>query len=282
MDNRTSLLNKIHKEISPKVQSPSLAAQVILGEVLDRPRAWLLTHPDPALTPVQQRQLSAMIQDLKQGIPLPYVIGHWEFYRADFVVSPAVMIPRPETEYLVKHALGWLEDRPSRRKAADIGTGTGCISISLAREIPDLKILAGDLSWDALQIARQNIHRHRVSHQIELINMDLLSGIRTRLDLITANLPYIPTRKLSRLTVANHEPRIALDGGQDGLQTIGRILETAPPYLTPGGLLLLEIDEDTGKESLQLASNLGSAFQVQLEQDLAGQDRYLILHKEGQ
>jgi release factor glutamine methyltransferase len=214
------------------------------------------------------------------------VLGCWEFYGLELIVSPEVLIPRPETESLVETALGWLR-RPGSaiRKCVDIGTGSGCIAIALALNAPNLVLTATDISSTALAIAHANAHKLHVLDRIHFVEADLLASpalVAQRFDLLVANLPYIPTWTLHQLEVFDHEPSLALDGGPDGLAVIRRLLETAPAHLAEGGALLLEIEASQGKSALALARAAfpKSAFpyaDIQVLPDLAGKDRLLAI-----
>jgi release factor glutamine methyltransferase len=278
---KNHLLEKTRQLLHPHTETPYLAAQLLIREVLNKPRSYVLAHPDSDLTPAQRSRLDSMTEQIRQGTPLPYVIGHWEFYQRDFKVNPSVLIPRPETELLVDHALQWFSDHPSRRWAADIGTGSGCIAVSLAAEIPDLQIAASDLSFPALVTAAQNARRHGVSGRVHLLQSNLLSGMQTHYDLIISNLPYIPRLKLHQLAVYGREPTLALDGGEDGLESIAGLLASANRVTAPGAILLLEIDEETGPESLVLGRHHFPEAEIRLKADLSGQDRYLIIQRKG-
>ncbi len=129
-------------------------------------RSWVLAHPELSLTIDQQDQLKEWLQRLGSGEPLPYVLGEWEFYGLDFFLSPAVLIPRPETELLVERALGWLKEHPGCSRAADVGTGSGCIAIALAANCPDLSVTASDISFEALRVARSNAARYCLDGRI--------------------------------------------------------------------------------------------------------------------
>jgi release factor glutamine methyltransferase len=207
---------------------------------------------------------------------LPYLLGHWEFYGLDFMVSPSALIPRPETELLVEQALAWLRQRPQRRLVADVGTGCGCIAVTLATHLPGLRVIASDLSFAALKLARANSRKLVVEQRISFIQCDLLAPFN-KFDLIAANLPYIPSSELELLPVARREPRLALDGGPDGLETIRRLLQQALTRLAAGGLLLLEIEASQGSAALALAQAAFPYAQIQLLSDLAGQDRLIRL-----
>jgi release factor glutamine methyltransferase len=251
----------------------SLALQVLVSHVLARPRAWMLAHPESELTPEQLERLNGLAAQLAQGVPLPYLTGEQEFFGLAFHVTPAVLIPRPETELLVEQALEWLRAHPEKRTAADIGTGSGCIAVTLAKHIPDLRMLAIDLSPEALEAAQKNAARHEVQEQITFRRGDLLDGLDSRLDLICANLPYIPHPSLAGLDVAKHEPSLALNGGADGLELIRRLLKNAPDRLAPGGMILLEIQYDQGDAVRMLAREVFPGAQVEILRDLAGLDR---------
>jgi release factor glutamine methyltransferase len=244
-----NILDQIQARLSAVSETPGLDAQVLLAAVSGRGRSWALAHPEAHLTDEQTTALEAALLRLEGGEPLPYVLGKWEFYGLDFALSPAALIPRPETELLVEQALGWLRAHPGRRWAADVGTGSGCIAVALAVNIPDLKILASDLSAEALQLAGDNARRHEVWERLSLVQADLLPLAGRSFDLICANLPYIPSRKLKGLKVSAHEPLLALDGGPDGLDLIRRLLDRAPESLAPDGLLLLEIEASQGPAS---------------------------------
>lgn len=283
----STLLATIRARLGPESETASLEAQVLLAHVLGAPRAWVLAHPEARLSSEQTSLLEAYLQRLEGGEPLPYVLGHWEFFGLDFTVTPDVLIPRPETELLVEQALGWLRLHASRRLAADVGTGSGCIAVALAAHIPDLHILASDLSPAALQVASHNAARHAAGDRITFIQTDLLltnwptgsTANRTHLanqfDLICANLPYIPTETLAALRVARWEPRIALDGGRDGLDLLRRLVAGAPDQLAPGGLLLLEIEARQGAAAAALARQAFPQAEVQVLPDLSGLDRVI-------
>ncbi len=257
--------------------SPALDAQVLLANITGQNRAWLFAHPEAALTLEQQETLEAAVSRLITGEPLPYVIGHWEFYGLDFATNAHTLIPRPETELMVEQALNWLQAHPDQRQAADIGTGSGCIAISLAVHIPDLEITATDISPAALKVAQSNAQTHAVSKRINFIEADLLSlpALHTPLHVICANLPYIPTKTLKGLDVFGREPTLALDGGPDGLNLIRKLLPQAVRNLSAEGLLLLEIENSQGQSALILAREYFPEAQIDLLPDLAGHDRLI-------
>ena len=274
-------LAELSAQLAPLSDTPALEAQVLLAHILQHSRPWVLTHPEIELSLTHQQELEHSAARRQHGESLPYIIGHWEFYGLDFLVTPAVLIPRPETELLVEYALRWLKSHPTCRRAADIGTGSGCIAIALAMHIPDLQVLATDLSPQALDVARQNAARHGVAERITFLQADLLAlqgMIPTQpFDLIAANLPYIPTATLLELPVARFEPRLALDGGEDGLDLIRRLLHQAQAYLSPDGCLLLEIEAGQGDVSRAMAQAAFPHARVTVQADLAGHDRLVTV-----
>ena len=209
------------------------------------------------------------------------MLGHWEFFGLDLEITSDALIPRPETELLVERAIKWLQAAPERRTIADVGTGSGCIAVAIAKNIYDAKIMATDISRPALELAHRNAHRHNVAKRIDFVQCDLLPPhpdlLPTYLhfDLICANLPYIPTQTLQGLSVYGREPTLALDGGVDGLDIVRRLLHIAPEWLAPNGMILLEIEASQGMSALSLAYDAFDSAEFHLHQDLAGHDRLL-------
>ena len=276
--NSREALDDTATRLSALSDTPELDAEVLVAHVLRKPRSWLLAHDDSSLDPEQASTLEILIQRLERGQPLPYVIGHWEFFGLDLDLTPDVLIPRPETELLVEHAIPWLQSSSQRRSIADIGTGSGCIAICIAMHVPAAHILATDISGLALEVARRNALKHHVEPQIDFIECDILPeslSDASHFDLICANLPYIPTNKLHTLPIYGREPTLALDGGQDGLDAFRRLISIAPKYLNPGGRLLLEIEATRGTAALSLAYDSLEEAEIHLYQDLAQKDRLL-------
>lgn len=274
-------VERIANRLHPLSETAVLDAQVLLAHLLNRTRTWIAAHPEVELFPSQEETLSSYLRRLEQGEPLPYLLGYWEFYGRRFEVTPQVLIPRPETELMVERALNWLRHHPKRRWAADVGTGSGCIAISLAAEIKDLRVLATDISLPALRVAQRNARKHGVDERVHWVQCDLLppfppdASPAHRIDLICANLPYVPSTLLPQLPVARYEPLLALNGGQDGLELIRRFLHLVPDWVAPGGLILLEIEASQGAQALSLAYDIFSAAHIHLYPDLAGHDRLL-------
>ena len=156
------LLLDITDSLSSISDTPALDASVLLAHILNKPRTWVLAHPEITLTTDQQNQLNQALTRLECGEPFPYVLGHWEFFGLDFDITSDVLIPRPETELLVEKAVTWLQESPARRTVADIGTGSGAIAVSIAVNVRDVNILATDISKQALQVAQRNAEKHSV------------------------------------------------------------------------------------------------------------------------
>ena len=254
---------------------PSIETLALLSQVLSRPKAWLLAHPDTYLEEDQLQNLNGLLVRLIGGEPLPYLLGHWEFFGIDFVVSPDVLIPRPETELLVEEGMHWAQAQPGSLRAVDVGTGSGCIAVSLGRHCSNLHILSIDISRPALRIARQNVVLQGVQDRVNLLQADLLSACAGPFDLLCANLPYIPSNTLAGLDVSRHEPALALDGGPDGLRLIECLLAQAATRMAPGGLLLLEIESGQGAAALEVAQRLYPQARAEIVNDLAGKPRLL-------
>lgn len=274
-------------------ETPRLDAQVLLAHILRRDRSWVLAHPEATLTPEQENALQTDLRRLQAGTPLPYVLGHWEFFGLDFEVTPDVLIPRPETELLIENALEWVRTHPEPvYRFIDVGSGSGCIPVSLAVHVPRAEILATDISPAALAVARRNAERHGVQDRITFVECDLLpatidggrwtvdatvDGPPSTVQLVTANLPYIPSETVKGLQIARHEPLLALDGGPDGLVLIRRLLALLSPQMDTGQLVLLEIEASLGPAAQALAEAAFPAAIVRIQKDLAGHDRLVII-----
>jgi release factor glutamine methyltransferase len=258
--------------LRPIADAPHLEAQMLLTHVTGRSRTDLLTHPDYPLPEIQRANYQTLVRRRAAGFPLPYLTGRIEFYGLDLVVTPDVLIPRPETETLVDRAL---EYHP--RTAVDVGTGSGCVAIALAVRQPGARVYATDLSAPALRVAADNVRRHEVQAQLYLVHCDLVGPFRGPFDLVISNPPYVATEEWPTLpeAVRRHEPRLALDGGPGGLRTIRRLLTAAPRLLKPGGVLLIEIGAAQGKTATALARTLLPLTRVVLHRDLSGCDRVL-------
>lgn len=250
-------------------ETPTLDVQVLMAFALNQKREWLVAHYNDPLPEDKVDFLNQILSRLQIGEPLAYITGKRSFFGLDFKVTPDVLVPRPETELLVEEAVSWLEANPSRRNMVDVGTGSGIIAISLADRFADLQVTGIDISAPALQIAQDNATLNGLSDRIKWQNNDLLSGIEDHFDLITANLPYIPSQTLQGLSCLKHEPRLALDGGKTGLDLIERLLYQAVPCIQPRGLILLEIEAGQGKSATELAQNIFPQAKIECVNDYA-------------
>ncbi len=258
---------------------PRVEAEVLLTHVVGWSRAELLAHPERSLTQAQAVQFSELVADRAAGYPLPHLTGEVEFYGLDVAVTPEVLIPRPETEVLVDLALERLADRGEPTTVIDVGTGCGCIAVALASHLPEGLIYAIDISPPALAVARQNAERHGLDGRIRFMVGDLLDRRPGPVDLIVSNPPYVTTDEWAELppSIRDHEPRLALDGGADGLEVIRRLLRQSQGLLAPGGALLIEIGATQGGAVKEIAQRLfaQSGITIRVHPDLAGRDRVL-------
>lgn len=252
--------------------TPQLEAEALLAHVLQISRAPLLTHPEWPIAPGQLREYQALVDRRASNYPLPYLTGHVEFYALEFEVAPEVLIPRPETETLVDLAL-------ARRPATvvDVGTGSGCIAVTLAVRLPEVLVCAIDISPAALAVAQRNVERHSVADRVRLMVGDVLNPRPSPADLIVSNPPYVPSGDYGSLppSVRDYEPRLALEGGSDGLALVRQLLAQAPAALKPGGGILVEIGAEQGEATAALARTFFPQAAVRVHPDLAGRDRVL-------
>lgn len=251
--------------------SPALDAQLLMAHVLNASRAHVIAHKERILTPAESADYESLVARREEGEPLAYILGRRAFYDREFIVTPAVLIPRPETEHLVEAALDFLRDRP-RAIVVDVATGSGAIIVTLKGNVPHIHAHATDISADALDVARRNAEAQNVAvafYEGDLLTPVIANGITP--DLVTANLPYIASGDLPDLAVTKHEPRLALDGGADGLDLVRRLLDQVAGLMRPGGGVLLEIGADQGAAVRQLAT--GRFASVRIDKDYAGHDR---------
>jgi len=241
-------LRRAAPELDAITDAPRLEAEILLAHVLQCSRTVLLTHPERPLTPVQLSRYQTLVSRRASAYPLPCLTGRIEFYGLEFEITPEVLIPRPETEVLVGLAL-------ARRPATvvDVGTGSGCIAVSLAVHLPEAAIYAIDISPAALAVAQRNVEWHGVAGRVRLMVGDVLNSRPGPVALIVSNPPYIPTGECSSLpaSVRNHEPRLALDGGPDGLTLIRQLLAQSPAVLETGGGILIEIGAEQGEAAVE-------------------------------
>ena len=228
---------------------PDAARQAVslMAFVLERPRSFLIAHPEYELTPTEQDAFSKALSRRAAREPLQYITGHREFWGLDFEMAPGVLIPRPETEILVEAAIEFLREQQDPT-FCELGIGSGCVSVSLLHSVPDARAVAVDIWPEAIEIAGRNAYRHGVRERLEICRSDLFSDIERIFDMVVSNPPYIPSADIGELEmeVRGFESPLALDGGQDGLDVIRRLVGQSFDHLRPGGLLLIEIGHDQG------------------------------------
>jgi release factor glutamine methyltransferase len=281
------------------VPSHTLAAELLLLHVAGRDRTWLYAHPEEILSAEDTARFCALIHRRANGEPTQHLTGKQEFWGLEFEVTPDVLIPRPETEHLIEVALDRLalrelrEGRPPRLTGkgvtlADIGTGSGCIAVALAKELPDATIYATDISTAALGVARRNASRHGVPDRIHFLESDLLEGFSSlapspspvSFDLIVCNPPYIGKRDAESLPqeVRDHEPPTALFAGEEGYELYGVLVPQAARHLKPGGLLVLELGYNSFP-AVQPLLDPTNWTNVGITNDLAGIPRVLAAER---
>lgn len=260
------------------VEEARLDAELLAGHVLGLSRAAITAHPERELTPKELTRYRDLLARRAAREPLPYIVGHREFYGLDLAVDSRVLIPRPETELLVDHALRFARRAGRPLAVADVGAGSGAIAVALAVHLPDATVYALDTSPGALAVTARNAARHAVQDRVHCVSSDLLAGLPAPVDLIVANLPYVAAAEWPSLPpeVREWEPRPALDGGPDGLDVIRRLLAQAGAFLRPGAALLLEIGAGQGEAALTLAR--AHLADVKLIADYAGLDRLVVAY----
>ncbi len=261
-------------------------AEVLLAHCVEKDRSALYRDGLEGLTAAQQKCFELMLKKRADGEPLAYIVGRKEFMSMEFLVTPDVLIPRPETELMVEKAveiLGDYHETPfTNSELIDVGTGSGAIAVSLAFYAHVKKIYAVDISSSALDVARQNAYRHGVADKIEFYQGDLLAPLlndsNIKAGLITANLPYIPSGEIPALMidVRKYEPLSALDGGQDGLDFYRRLIPQAHRLLQKGGFLLMEISPGQG---LTMKELMKDKWEVEIIPDLAARERLVLAGK---
>ncbi len=272
------LLRAATSQLAATSATPRLDAELLLTHVLGWPRARLLAERDLRPPEETAAAFAALVERRGRGEPVAYLVGHREFYGLDFFVTPATLVPRPETELLVELALEAALRRAGRGaplRIVDVGTGTGAIAVALAAHLPQAQIYAVDLSATALEVARRNVQRHGLAGRVRLLHGDLLAPLEGPVDLIVSNPPYTILDEVEP-AVRAYEPRLALEGGPDGAAVYRRLLSAAPAYLQTEGAVLLEIGAWQGELVAGLLREAFPAAAVAVHQDLAGRDRVVV------
>ena len=296
MDAKTAFKLGIGRLRDADVPSYTLAAELLLLHVAGRDRTWLYAHPEDEISAEQERQLLTLLERRANGEPTQHLTGKQEFWGLEFEVTPDVLIPRPETEHVIEVALDRLALRELREgrkqtlsgeglRIADVGTGSGCIVISLAKDLPGAKFLATDISPEALKVARRNAERHNFADRIEFVHTSLLESVASattvsQFELIASNPPYISRREGPTLQreVRDHEPEMALYGGEEGYELYAALVTQSAAHLIPGGIVVFEL----GHDSLPAVQPLFDApewTRVGITDDLAGIPRVIAAER---
>ncbi len=261
--------------------TPRLDAEILLSHARGCQRIQLYTQFDEPLSDAVRGAMRELVQRRSKAEPVAYLVGQREFFSLVFRVTRDVLIPRPDTETLVMEILDGVNGILSPR-ILDLCTGSGCVAVAVAKNCKSAHITATDISLSAIAIARENGDKHQVSDRVELIESDLFAAIPTgtKFDLIAGNPPYIPSAEIDQLDpeVAKHEPRLALDGGSDGLSVLRRIISDAPRFAAPNALLLLEFTPEQASSITQIVEAQGDYERIEIRKDLGHRPRVLKAH----
>jgi release factor glutamine methyltransferase len=311
-DIRAALKEGMAQLRAAQVPAHTLATELLLMHALGRDRAWIYSHPEESLDPATAQEFLALIARRAAGEPVQYLTGKQEFWGLQFEVTPAVLIPRPETEHVMEVALARLGERGikirmdtgaprEKLRVVDAGTGSGCLAVALAWELPHAEVFATDISAPALEVARRNAARHKVAERIHFLQRDLLTGLentntgsRARphaapesahdgslFDLIVSNPPYIARNEAAQLQreVRDHEPHTALFGGPTGIEMYQRLIDQARDLLRDRGILVLELGHDSAEHVRGIFDAQPAWTKVAITMDLAGIPRVLAAER---
>jgi release factor glutamine methyltransferase len=297
---KDSLAAAISRLTAENVPSSRMNAELLLMFTLGSDRAYLFAHPERKLTHDEQSRYEAALAERARGVPAQYITGHQEFWGMDLIVSPAVLIPRPETEHVIEAVLepqasgerrtsdlgpqtsaaanAEVRGRKSEVRIVDVGTGSGCIALALAKELPHAEIHASDISAAALEIARANAARHQFERRIRFHKTDLLEGLEGQFDFVVSNPPYVGESEEDtvQLEVRKFEPRNAVFAGPKGTEVIARLIPQAHAILRPGGWLVIEISGTIAEEVRKL---LEGWEEVHIKPDLQSIPRVAMARK---
>jgi len=295
-----------------QISSHTLATELLLMHALERDRAWIYSHPEESLDPATAQKFLLLIARRAAGEPVQYLTGKQEFWGLEFEVTPAVLIPRPETEHVMEVALARLGERGlkihmdsgaprEKMRVADVGTGSGCLAVALAWELPHAEVFATDISASTLEVARRNAARHGVADRIHFLQCDLLNGLQnaevssvgvrhgvpasvqreSQFDLIVSNPPYIARNDAGQLQreVRDHEPHAALFGGPTGIEMYQRLIDQARDLLRDRGILVLELGHDSTEHVRGIVDAQPGWTNVAITMDLAGIPRVLAAER---
>jgi release factor glutamine methyltransferase len=297
------LLNWVTQYLTDKgIDSPRLSAELLLSDVLGLKRIELYTQYDKTVAKKELDRLRDLVKRAGQNEPIAYLVGKTEFYSMELLVNPACLIPRPETELLVQRAVEFLRTRNDKQFVCDLCTGCGCIAAAIARNFPNARIIATDISDSALAVAAQNVEKHQLQDKITLLTGDLFEPLIPQLDtgpvpvrdaqghrdgqdhkfdLIVCNPPYVSTAEYENLdkNVKDYEPRLALFAGVDGLDIYRRILDKVDDFLKSDAALIMEIGYAQGPAIKELLEKAGIFSEIKIEKDFSNNDRIVTAKK---
>lgn len=262
------------------INEPINKTRIILANILNKNKEYILIHENEEVTDDVLNAFKINIQKLCNGVPLQYITNKQEFMGLEFYVDENVLIPQPDTEILVEEVIN-IAKKENKLDILDLCSGSGAIGISIAKSIKNSKIILSDISKKALQIAKRNCIKNNVNNEIKIIYSDLFENINGKFDVIVSNPPYIKSDVIKTLDKeVQNEPKIALDGGKDGLKIYKRIIKDAYKYLKPDGYLALEIGYDQKAAVIKLIKSTGRYTNIYSKKDLAENDRIVVCKKE--
>jgi release factor glutamine methyltransferase len=283
MQLRAALLEAVEMLERNDVGSPRMNAEVLLMLTLNCDRTFLFGHPERELSEDEETRYASYIRERARGVPSQYITGHQEFWGLDFIVTPAVLIPRPETEHIVevvKELAGLMEFSGRRPKLIDVGTGSGAIAIALAKELPAAEVMAVDLSAEALEVTKLNAVRLEVADRVRIAKSDVMAEVERNgsFDFVASNPPYVALSEADKVqdVVKKFEPKMAVFAGEHGFDVIDRLIPQAHEALRPGGYLVMEIGYSMSQATMD---RLADWEDVHAVPDLAGIPRVVVARK---
>ena len=271
------LLRILSKQLKSISDTPDLDCEILLCFVLKKSKEWLYINLDKELTEKQVGEFGKLLARRKMNEPIAYIVGKKNFFGMEFDVDDRVLIPRPETEMMVSEVLSMKYPVFS---IVDVGTGSGCIAISLAKNLKKAKIWAIDASKKALEVAKKNVKKHKIEKQVKLLHGNLLKPLgNNKVDIICANLPYLTIEQLglTEKDVKDYEPEIALACEKTEIDLYKKLLKMTPKYLNKNGLILLEIDPIFKIKLLIFVKQIIPKAKIKIKKDLAGKERLMII-----
>ena len=279
MNLKQALQSAIQQLDEAQVGSPRINAETLLMFVLGRDRAYLYAHGERVLSAEEILRYQQLTAERARGVPAQYITGHQEFWGIDLLVSPAVLIPRPETEHVVETVLELSQGRAGNIRIVDVGTGSGCVALALAKELPQAEIHATEISATALEVARANAARHQLTERVHFHQTDLLNDIAgLQFDFVVSNPPYVGESEKDTVEaqVRKFEPQIAVFAGETGMEVFAKLIPQALKVLSPGGWLVMELAFSSYDRVRQLLLNWSD---LRFSNDLQGIPRVVTARK---